>query len=448
MTNNYSEQYIKIPIFKITQKGKVFYMGKILFSTFENAYTRSPAEYKRQTYGLRSEQDERFIDLSFGIDEYFKKQGLSLKKGFQRDIDFVRINEIKKYVVENDFGIIPNTIIVNINAIEVETEVDFQATISDKENTDAILYQDDLYIKKNTKPFLIIDGQHRVEGCKLLPPEIKDNLELLFTFIVNVDPTVQAQLFTTINYKVKPVNKSYLYQILGEFEIETSEYTFLHEIVKLLNEFPGSPLNDRVKMLGKKISPLNTLSQAFLVESLYLLLCPKYIGVKILKDKMQLLRVPVFRFHYCNKDLRRAIPKFLLMYFIAIKKLLKSKVDVVWENASEHILLKTLGMGALINIIPNVYVGLLLKKELLEKQNIITETITMDDIEKILIPIMQLNLKNETDNEFSKGSSQGLVRKLALTMWTQIVQQLPDFYEFHKQYINWFNKNIVEMETK
>ena len=446
MTTNYRDQYIIVPVVKLSQKGKVFYIGKMLFSDFENAYTRSPAEYKRQAYKLRAGQDERFIDLSLGIEEYFKKQGGSLKKGFQRDIDIGRINEIKKYIVENEFGIVPNSVIVNLAAIEVDSEDDLNATIADETNVDAILYQGNLYVHRQSKPFLIIDGQHRVEGCKLLSKETKDNFELMFTFIVNVDPVVQAQLFTTINYKVKPVNKSYLYQILGEFEIESSEYSFLHEIVKLLNEFPISPLNDRVKMLGKKVSPLNTLSQAFLVEFFYLLLCPKYAS-KYLTDENQLLRIPVFRFHYQLKEFRKVIPKFLLMYFLAVKKLLKARVGIAWENNTEHILLKTLGMGALITIIPNVYVSLLQKKNLLKKQDMITDVVGSHDFEEILAPLFEIDLKNKPENEFSKGSSRGLVRKLALTMWKPMVKAVPNFYNFHKSYINWFNEVVVKEES-
>jgi len=446
MTDNNIDQYIIVPVIKISQKGKIFYIGKMSFSDFENAYTRSPAEYKRKTYELLAEHDERFGDLSLGIDDYLKKQDTSMKKGFQRDIDIGRITEIKKYIIENDFGIIPNSIIVNLIAIEVESEDDFIATIKDDTNKDTILFEDRLYVHKQTKPFLIIDGQHRVEGCKLIPQDMKKEFDLLFTFIVNVDPVVQAQLFTTINYKVKPVNKSYLYQILGEFEIETSEYTFLHEIVKLLNEFSISSLNDRIKMLGKKVSASNTLSQAFLVEFLYLLLCPKYIKAKLLTDKNQLLRLPVFRFHYKNKAIRKAIPRFLLMYFLTIKKLLKSILDITWEKNEEHILLRTLGMGALITIIPNIYVSLICKKDLLEKQNILADVMVFDDLEEILRPLFKIDLKKDSGNEFSKGSSRGLVKKLALHMWQPIVEKLPDFYKFHKSYIDWFNMKIVEKD--
>jgi hypothetical protein len=105
-------------------------------------------------------------------------------------------------------------------------------------------------------------------------------------------------------------------------------------------------------------------------------------------------------------------------------------------------------MGALITIIPNVYVSLLFKKELLEKQEMITEVVRIDDIEQILKPLFEINLKNEPENEFSKGSSRGLVRKLALTIWKPMVRELPGFYEFHKSYIKWFNEVVVKGETK
>ena len=101
-------------------------------------------------------------------------------------------------------------------------------------------------------------------------------------------------------------------------------------------------------------------------------------------------------------------------------------------------------MGALISIIPNVYVGLLLKKNLLDKQLMITDIISLTDFENILSPLFEVNLKNELDNEFSKGSGQGLVRKLAVAMWKQIVQTIPNYLDFHKSYIDWFNKTIIE----
>lgn len=441
------ENYIEISLLEINQKNRIFYVGKMLFSDFENSYTKSPAEYRRKTYEILGETDESFEDLLTGLEEHLKKERSSLKSGFQRDLDGTRLAEIRDYLSQDDFNIIPNTIVLGVETVSVDTEEDLKNTLLDPENKQSVLFTNKLYILKNTKPFLIIDGQHRVEGCKLLPSEIKKNLELIFTIIVNVAPHIQAELFTTINYKVKPVPKSYLYQILGEFKLGTNEYVFLHEIVKLLNEFPNSPLNNKVKMLGKKPSGSNAvLSQAFLVESLYFLINPKYKPIKAIQDRNKILKIPVFRFHFNKKEIRRTIPKFLLMYFLAIKHILKD-VGIKWEEHNQHILLKTVGMGALITLIPNFYICLLFKKNSLQKQDCITEFITIDDFIQILRPITTLNLRNEPENEFSKGSSQGLVRKFALVMLQSIIEPLPDFsHQFIEEYIIWFNQHCLEKQ--
>ena len=432
-----------IEVLKISQRGKIFYIGKMVFSDFENSYTPSPAEYKIISYTQLADEDERFKDLSTGIEEYFEKEQGSVTKGFQREIDSKRTDQIKNYILENEYGIIPNSIIISVNTIEVYSDEEFEVTVSDPTNKKAILFKSKLYIPKVGKPFLIIDGQHRVEGCKKLPPNIKSEIELIFTFINNADPSTQAQLFTTINYEARRVSKSYLYHILGEFKIESSEYTFLHEIVKLLNEVSTSPLYDRVKMLGKSVSPKNSLSQAFLVESFYLLICKKYKEVKFPIKETDLLKVPVFRYHYVNKEYRKVIPKFIIMYLCAIKNLLKT-INIEWENKDSHILLKTVGMGAAINIIPNVYISLACQYNLINCQHLITEKLSIKNIEDILKNIIKVNLKNEPQNEYSKGSSQGQVRKLAERLWKEIVVEIPTFFELQKDYINWFNTSVVE----
>lgn len=434
-----------IKVLKISQRGKIFYIGKMFFSEFEDSYTPSPAEYKLISYNQLADEDERFRDLSTGIEEYFEKERGTIAKGFQREIDSKRTEQIKDYILENEYGIIPNSIIISVNTIEVNSDEEFEITVSDPTNKKAILFENKLYIPKVGKPFLIIDGQHRVEGCKKLPPNIKSEIELIFTFINNADPSTQAQLFTTINYEARRVSKSYLYHILGEFKIESSEYTFLHEIVKLLNEVSTSPLYDRVKMLGKSVSPKNSLSQAFLVESFYLLICKKYKELKFATKETELLKVPVFRYHYVNKEYRKVIPKFIIMYLCAIKNLLKT-INIEWENKDSHILLKTVGMGAVISIIPNVYISLICQYNLIDKQHLITETLSVKNIEEILRNIKHVNLKNEPLNEYSKGSSQGLVRKCAERLWKEIVSDIPKFLEFQNIYIEWFNSFVIAKE--
>src|SRR3990167_9739375 len=104
-----------IEVLEISQRGKIFYIGKMVFSDFENSYTPSPAEYKLISYTQLADEDERFKDLSTGIEEYFEKEQGSVTKGFQREIDSKRTDQIKNYILENEYGIIPNSIIISVN---------------------------------------------------------------------------------------------------------------------------------------------------------------------------------------------------------------------------------------------------------------------------------------------------------------------------------------------
>lgn len=442
MLNHYNEP---IELITIKQKDKEFYIGKISFIHFENTYTSSPAEYKLISYKNYSKDDDRYNDLVIEIEDYIIKNNDNVQKGFQRGIDGERTEQIKNYILNNEFGIIPNSIIVSVDCDTIIDDDEFNLKSADNTMNKAILYKNKLYIPKTGKPFLIIDGQHRVEGCKKLPEEIKSEIELIFTFFIDIDPSVQAQLFTTINYKVKPVNKSYLYQILGEFKIETSEYTYLHELVKLMNEIPNSPLFKRVKMLGKQQDANNSLSQAFLVESLYLLISPKKRDAKSIKEKEDLIKLPVLRYQYLNKEKRKEIPKFLLLYFKAIQKIYEDK-GTPWNNKDKHIMLKTIGMGALINLIPSVYILLIIKNDILEKQLELSSNITIDKIIKILKPIQEIDILTSDNNEFSKGSSRGLVNKFSKKLWSEIIKNDENYLNYQQNYIDWFNKNVVQKD--
>ena len=153
-----------IEVIRISQRGKTFYIGKMVFADFEDSYTPSPAEYKLNSYRQFATDDERFEDLSTGVDEYLKKEKDPIAKGFQRGIDKRRTEQIKNYILENEYGIIPNSIIVSVNTLEIDSREDFEATLNDPNNKKAILFDNRLYVPKVGKPFLIIDGQHRVEG--------------------------------------------------------------------------------------------------------------------------------------------------------------------------------------------------------------------------------------------------------------------------------------------
>lgn len=84
-----------VEVLKISQQGKIFYIGKMVFSEFEDSYTPSPAEYKLISYSQDAEKDERFKDLSVGITEYLEKEQSNIARGFQRETEPKRIEQIK-----------------------------------------------------------------------------------------------------------------------------------------------------------------------------------------------------------------------------------------------------------------------------------------------------------------------------------------------------------------
>src|SRR5690606_23915527 len=133
------------------------------------------------------------------------------------------------------------------------------------------------------------------------------------------DRSIIAKQFYTINYEQKPVNKSLLYQLTGEFSLEINELTFLHNVVKILNELDKSPFYKRIKMLGtapKNVKdeekPLLSISQAFLIDSLKKTISNSSTGG---------LYQPIFLYYYKQPKLHAELIKFLINYFSSIKKL-------------------------------------------------------------------------------------------------------------------------------
>ncbi len=440
MYKNYRNTPIHLE--KVKQGNKEFYTGKILFSDFENTYTTSPAEYKKSIYQEKINTDERYIDLLEDIEKYLKTQKSDIKSGFQRSIDESRTEEIKNYIMYDEFGIIPNSIIVNVDCTEIQN-IDELNKLDEDDEHKAVLFGNDLYIPNFKRVFLIIDGQHRIYGCKKLPEEIKAEMELLITFIINADSKVQAQLFTTINYKVKPVNKSYLYHILGEFGIGDSEETYLHEFIKLLNELKTSPLLDRVKMLGKSDKDKKgSLSQAFLAESLYLLISPKYREVRPLMDIEEVLRIPVFRYHFLNNKYRNNIPKFIIIYLKVIQQIYMNNSNN-WDDKDNNIFLKTVGMGGLIDLLSNLYILYICKIDKLNNQYEIDFLNLEEDLNTILSPLKENIIFKDLKNEFAKGSSRGAIKKLTKQLWQTILLDNSNFDKYQKEYISWFNQTMI-----
>ena len=347
------EEFIHLTIEPVIQKENTFYLAKIPANQLIDIYTVRPAEYD-----IKKHEDfaNTFVDEK---DYYNHLTGQSKeklgKKDFQRNYDKGRVKRISNFINENDYPFFPNTIIANCDLINNYQDIGIDQDSSIDEFLEkrgglkhlSFLYRSDnetkLLIPYLDKTLLIIDGQHRLEGLKGANIEITRSYEVVLSLLLGYDRSIIAKQFYTINYEQKSVNKSLLYQLTGEFSTEIDHLTFLHNVVKILNEVEGSPFHNRIKMLG--VNPkaatmeekkMLSLSQAFLID---------WLMKTISSSSKNSLYQPIFLHQFRNKSKHADIIVFLKKYFQAIKEL---KTD--WNDPENSILSKGMGVGALIRV--------------------------------------------------------------------------------------------------
>lgn len=113
----------------------------------------------------------------------------------------------------------------------------------------------------------VLDGQHRLLGLKALSDEELRDFELMIVFVFGIDVYSEATIFSTINSTQKQVSKSLMYDLFSLSPGRSPEKT-AHEIVRSLNDDSESPFYRRIKLLGKKMGPSETLSQAAFVDQI------------------------------------------------------------------------------------------------------------------------------------------------------------------------------------
>ena len=182
---------------------------------------------------------------------------------YQRRVDNNRVNEIKQFIrksiLEERGGdvvsvLFPTAMLI---AFDYDDEINVQSeSLSFEFELPEVVY--------------IVDGQHRLWSMIQLYKEVNGQTdeEALFikaylerykfncTLLMNFDMWEQAQVFASVNFKQKPVNKSLYYDIYGmEYhegtqDREKSAMYVAHQVIKALNNTPGSALCGYIKMLG------------------------------------------------------------------------------------------------------------------------------------------------------------------------------------------------------
>lgn len=182
----------------------------------------------------------------------------------QRPLSQSRVKEIALYARDPD-ATFPTPIIVSTSSSQTritEAEIEFLPPPEGE--------QDNFMIGE------LLDGQHRMRGLQRANDEGTDlsAFELPVVVMLDLDPAEKAYVFSIINSKQTPVGKSLIYDLFG-LSKSRSPYLTGHEIARAMNLDPDGPFYRGLKMLGRKESPTEMLTQGSFVKYLLRLISRK-----------------------------------------------------------------------------------------------------------------------------------------------------------------------------
>jgi len=446
------EKFHVVNLISINQNDESFFIGKVEANWIKNIFTVSPAEYSISNLNIDYSIED--MEIEEQIDRLKKSKA---SDGYQRMEVISRVNEIADYIsTKQEYHIIPNSIIFALSAELLLKKEDINMYLNEKTYS-FFLFQDIndsfLFIPKiltessDYKPIFVIDGNHRMMGIKKYVNKYNvKSFEIVGTFLINRDKVDQAEIFKTVNYKIKKVNKSYYYQIMGEFEEGQNEYIYLHYLARLLNEVEKSPLYCRIKMLGKSYDSINkqTISQAFFVEHMYEWLFMEKTKLNIPQDN-RVRRIPVLRYFYMS-DNEKVSTRLIVRYFVAIRKMFNehySSKGIEWDSEG-NILLKSIGIGAFIEIFPIIYISIMYEKHWLENQEHFENIKSNDFISYLKVIFEQMDLLQVIEREYSQGSGKGFIMKFAGLLSDKVISSIPNYDEAEEKYVAWFREQMIK----
>lgn len=345
----------------------------------------------------------------------FREEKLTVVKEdeeFQRQLSPNKIAKIVNYLREkgDSRGLFPTSLLVALeydsDFNKDEPDEDFLSNAYHDKLTSCFINKDKskLYIPKNPRIALIVDGQHRFYGVKKYFEQIgnvneKQNIEafeFVTTFLVGYDIYEVGKIFANVNFTQKPVNRSLYYDIFGAVpDTEKNEIKLAHDLALHLNNNPESPIQDMIKMLGKGYG---LFSQAFFVEKMLIHFKSGGVWESIFDDYLangkEYKKLPVFMKIYlnCIKD----------AYSQAWPKKIEKEGNFVYSPFSySFILCKTTGMGAFLRLIRDIYP--LVKDD--------SDEVTRRKITNLLqrIPRSEVATLFSKNGEYGGAGSEGLV---------------------------------------
>lgn len=282
------------------------------------------------------------LNVAYADVRRIEKRDIEKYLGIERPLSPGRVSELQKYVNLID-ATFPTSIILAIPSDE--------AVYNESKGTMSVTNGPDIA--------KIIDGQHRIAGLQ----EYKGpRFELNVTIFIDMYLEDQAMVFSTINLKQAKVSKSLSYD-LYEFAKDRSPQKSCHIIARFLNTKEGSPLKDRIKILGTATGkPKETLTQATFIDRLIRYVSKDPMSDRDLIKRGRKLPVPsekearklIFRnLFFAEKD--TVIARILWNYFDAVS----DRWSSAWnEVVKGNILNRTTGFAALMRFLRPVYLAL------------------------------------------------------------------------------------------
>lgn len=313
--------------------------------------------YQRLINDDRTAKIQQFI-IGEALKEYKNKKGLSSAKSL---------------------GLFPTATLIAINTYPADSIEEYEEQYyqyeKKYENQITLCFEKDniVYVPKGNKTVLIVDGQHRIGALKSLYPRINEsltyknklvtnivdsdflpflrdrikNFEVLCTLLINFDVYEQGEIFASVNFNQKPVNRSLYYDIFASSpDTEKNELKLAHDLVNHLNYNNSSVLKGLVDMLGNGDG---VVSQSAVMENLMKLFGRGKVWNTLYLD-------------YQNDGEKYIVMgAFLRAYFAQIKETFSGywpSQGVYKRKDYNDVLLKTTGMGAWIRLINDIYAEL------------------------------------------------------------------------------------------
>ena len=311
------------------KNGKFLLTGNVPFSELYNKV--------RYTYRVNPNIDPYDNEFMDSVTDY---TDLSNEE-YQRRIDMIRVKAIKRFILDQ---------IVHFYKKDGEISVIFPTSMI------LAVEKDDTSNKDiDLTDCLVVDGQHRLYSMSSLYEDVNNSLfisteipnskikefieQYMFniTLLVNFDIYEQAQIFATVNFNQKKVNKSLYYDIYGFYFGEKgqkyNELYLAHKLVVSLNSMSISPLRGYIKILG---NGKGFVSQAFMVEALLQHFSRRGIWYQRVTQDFNEGRTD---FRYVTNE--------LIAYYSAIRDIFVDSWPKDVEDKDKSIICKTTGMGAL-----------------------------------------------------------------------------------------------------